>query len=579
MEATTWMDCWQEMPDSILLYIFSFLEHSDLGQVVLTCKTWCRVTYDEHLWRDLVKKRWKLKGDLTSSEDSWRAEYKRLHYHLPVICSQELEAHTDEVLDVSFSHSGDMFCTTSRDMTVKVWKLEGPEATLLFSDDVGLRLFWILTQYSCFNGDDSLLLVCGVKLPRFFTEDQDYDEPIGHGAIYSLEKNFQLVLVVPMDPPTLFGTWLDNVSCLGGYLNEANNTVTVKKYKVPTDNLEIEDLYIDDFNNIPVCDVSAGETLFTFRGDPHHFMSLLLATMSFEPCPPSDSDIVSISSDKLKRTAEACSPNRGVAGTLCGEKMECRSSSFSTVPREKRLKTSLANSDSQSSQTLKSLYERNDLENTVICEQSATESVTKRKYVIFVTGQHTVIAIHEIRSDIRCDDKHEAASEVNNQLRVDVPDYILNFKDIYVIGLCLSKDHRYLFFNSRKRMEHDVNDSWNLTLSEEIEIKAVDLQTLEIIPMAKLWGHKAFSSFPAWYICIDVCEDYVVSGSEDAKGYVWDRRYGQLLSTLDHSTGVVNGVCFNPCNSECLVTVGDDRTIKIWLSRNLHNKYTYKTQL
>lgn len=59
-------------------------------------------------------------------------------------------------------------------------------------------------------------------------------------------------------------------------------------------------------------------------------------------------------------------------------------------------------------------------------------------------------------------------------------------------------------------MEHDVNDSWNLTLSEEIEIKAVDLQTLEIIPMAKLSGHKAFSSFPAWYICIDVCEDYVV---------------------------------------------------------------------
>lgn len=61
----------------------------------------------------------------------------------------------------------------------------------------------------------------------------------------------------------------------------------------------------------------------------------------------------------------------------------------------------------------------------------------------------------------------------------------------------------------------------------------------------------------------------LLSGSEDAKGYLWDRHYGTNLTTFDHEYGVVNAVGFNPKNQEYLVTVSDDNTIKIWRSRNL----------
>ena len=46
---------------------------------------------------------------------------KRLVHHVPCIQSEIFtEAHRDEVLDVSVSHNGEYFCTTSKDSYVIV---------------------------------------------------------------------------------------------------------------------------------------------------------------------------------------------------------------------------------------------------------------------------------------------------------------------------------------------------------------------------------------------------------------------------------------------------------------------------
>lgn len=115
---------WTDIPESLLLQIFSYLEATSLVAVTQTCKVWCRVAYDESLWKALLWRRWSICGvELPPGRDSWYQEYRRLFYHCPVILSETLMDHSDEVLHVSFSNRGDMFSTTSKDASIKVMLL------------------------------------------------------------------------------------------------------------------------------------------------------------------------------------------------------------------------------------------------------------------------------------------------------------------------------------------------------------------------------------------------------------------------------------------------------------------------
>jgi hypothetical protein len=44
---------------------------------------------------------------------------------------------------------------------------------------------------------------------------------------------------------------------------------------------------------------------------------------------------------------------------------------------------------------------------------------------------------------------------------------------------------------------------------------------------------------------MDVSDDFVGSGSEDCKAYIWDRKFGSLLAKLQHEA-CVNSVVMNP---------------------------------
>jgi F-box/WD-40 domain protein 5 len=92
------------------------------------------------------------------------------------------------------------------------------------------------------------------------------------------------------------------------------------------------------------------------------------------------------------------------------------------------------------------------------------------------------------------------------------------------------------------------------------------------IPSQVLRGHRGYTpSGGAFYLYVDVSTHLVGSGSEDLKAYVWDRRYGCVVSTLPHDK-CVNCIAFNPIDDETCVTASDDNMLKVWTSRRVQRQ-------
>ena len=82
-----------------------------------------------------------------------------------------------------------------------------------------------------------------------------------------------------------------------------------------------------------------------------------------------------------------------------------------------------------------------------------------------------------------------------------------------------------------------------------------------------LSGHKGFTpTEKAFYLYLDVSNDFVASGSEDSNGYIWEKYYGVLLTKLPHAE-CVNCVVFNPKDQETCITASDDYTLQVWTSK------------
>ncbi|XP_070176327.1 F-box/WD repeat-containing protein 5-like isoform X2 [Littorina saxatilis] len=149
-----------DLPDSLLLNVFTSLPLQSVTCVSLTCSHFSRIALDPQLWKTMFQRDFK-SVPLRPKASSWRAEYRRLYDESPAVLCEEVLGHEDEVLHVTFSHNGEMFATCSKDGLVKVWEATTP-CTLRFSADMKTRLNWRYTQYSQFNKSDSLLLVAGV---------------------------------------------------------------------------------------------------------------------------------------------------------------------------------------------------------------------------------------------------------------------------------------------------------------------------------------------------------------------------------------------------------------------------------
>jgi len=135
----------------------------------------------------------------------------------------------------------------------------------------------------------------------------------------------------------------------------------------------------------------------------------------------------------------------------------------------------------------------------------------------------------------------------------------------HIVGVAISPDQSELYVNVRSWPEGSIpNLDYPPCISSQIEMKVIDLETLEVRPGA-LVGHVGFTpSEHAFYLYGDVSEDMVGSGSEDKKGYIWDRHYLCNVARLAHEK-CVNCVAFQSGGGLC-ATASDDCTIKLWQS-------------
>lgn len=125
-----------------------------------------------------------------------------------------------------------------------------------------------------------------------------------------------------------------------------------------------------------------------------------------------------------------------------------------------------------------------------------------------------------------------------------------------IVGMALSPDQKYLYVSGVPILDRSAYG--------DAVINVIDLLGLCVIRSTLLSSHTAvFTRF----IFLDVSTQYVSSGSENGRGCLWARHYGNCLTRFPHDTTVTCAV-FNPLDSEMVITASEDGALKIWRSRN-----------
>ncbi|KAK3607873.1 hypothetical protein CHS0354_038303 [Potamilus streckersoni] len=233
---------WQKATDSVLLDVFSFLNATSLCNAAQTCKAWNRVACDKTLWRNLL--RCSVNDPdcvLPEGRHSWFKEYERIHFRAPLVLSETLTKHTDEVLHVGFAHGGHLFSTTSKDCTLKVWEVGYP-TQLKFTKDFN-DLQWSDTHFSCFNESDTMILVSG--------DNVEMADGSGFVAVLSLIHDFKILQIIAVNSSQWFRSWLDDTTLLGEHLMKSEDghttKVEIEAYKVHDLFSPVSEPFMGDF--------------------------------------------------------------------------------------------------------------------------------------------------------------------------------------------------------------------------------------------------------------------------------------------------------------------------------------------
>uniref|UniRef100_T1JEH6 F-box domain-containing protein n=1 Tax=Strigamia maritima TaxID=126957 RepID=T1JEH6_STRMM len=617
---------WQLLPDSVLLYIFTYLDSKEVINCGQTCKTWNRVSYDEFLWRDMFYKDWKIPIGTSRKPDkmSWFDEYKRLKYHTPMIATEILYEHTNQVLHVSFSHNGEMFATSSKDGFIKVWNSSYP-ASIKYSVDMK-NYGWKYTQFSQFNESDTLLLVSGVHT--------GLNNSNGEIVVFSVDGEFLYQSKVANKPYDIFGTWYNDIYLLSGqllwlgqmvsssvlWLNYAyqeteapNKSVVTKLYKFYNRNASsIRTIIIancvsnDDDDELDTNDQIVMESVSHVRGNPFSHTSINLERQQGTSASETSQNVAP-NNKRDRRLRRITDPDNlddlGRSILLEYDYSDDESDDFDDLMMAENFHQAVLPTPAIFAPNPDVVEASRDRRRGMMQLGDGDVLDSRDKYLIFTTGFRTYTP-HQIgfkrikpfmfrdKINMNLNDRlaeqqdrsgqhveHNYEDELSVQHMFDKVDHLIDLHG-HIIGMALSPDHRYLYVNNRPwPKDCQISDPMHPPpIAQEIDIHVIDLTTLQEVGVM-LRSHKAYTSNDeCFFIFLDVSNDFVASGAEDQHGYLWDRHYGICLSRYKHND-VVNSVAFNPVDSEMLVTASDDHTLKIWRSRNRANEIKEKAKV
>ncbi|CAM5163184.1 unnamed protein product [Eretmochelys imbricata] len=555
------------LPDSILYEIFLYLDHVDVLSVGLVCRQWHAVARDEFLWKELFYRYYRVSREVPRhpAADSWYEDFQRLYDTIPCVEVQTLTEHNDQVLHLSFSHTGYLFASCSKDCTVKIWNNE-LAISLLHSSN--MRLYnWSYTQFSQFNSDDSLLLVSGVFVgPR--------NSSSGEIAVISLE-NFTLLSRVRNKPYDVFGCWLNETNLISGnlhrighitscsvlWLNNAFQGIESENVNVVKRLFKIQNLNASTIRTVMVADCSRYDAPDLLLDYKEQLAAATSPYQVFDLGSDSEEEEVKPKQKVMPEPVAQASPGGGSGTAEDGLQQfldDILEGRVMPVLSERELETKVAE-----------LLARNRTKPPELT-QLPTEASNKKKYLIFTTGCLTY-SPHQIGIKQILPHQMTTAGPVLGEERrsdefFDSLDHVIDIHG-HIIGMGLSPDHRYLYVNSRSwPRDCVISDPMQPPpIAEEIDLHVFDLKTMKEVKRA-LRAHRAYTpNDECFFIFLDVSRDFVASGAEDRHGYIWDRHYNICLAKLQHDD-VVNSVVFSPIEQELLLTASDDTTIKVWRS-------------
>jgi len=150
---------------------------------------------------------------------------------------------------------------------------------------------------------------------------------------------------------------------------------------------------------------------------------------------------------------------------------------------------------------------------------------------------------------------------------ISEPDHVIDMLG-HVVGIAQDRAGKYLYVNVRRWPDGAVvSQHTPPCISDDIELRVVDLASLTLTHTVYR-GHKGFTdSLGAFYIYLDTSDVLVGSGSEDGAARVWSKELGCLAATNRHEA-CVNCVAFSPTDPHMMVSVSDDYSVKVWMSKS-----------